>query len=174
MVQQCSHVTVQHFWMLNRWMVQHLEMLNCRPSTHSALYWWCTVVSPTSKYDGPKVENVARGRSLNATFSTEGHHIWMLHKRPCFICFVTVSIAFWLAFLTEIWSYCVLALDSRIAMRWWMLWGRCLKWYIYVPPTCIVSVIIQTLNNVVLSMPLDRPFRTRLLLLVWPSCSFTF
>jgi len=115
---------------------------------------------------------VLEKRPLNGCSSS--HHIWMLHKRPCFICFVTVSIAFWLAFLTEIWSYCVLALDSRIAMRWWMLWGRCLKWYIYVPPTCIVSVIIQTLNNVVLSMPLDRPFRTRLLLLVWPSCSFTF
>jgi len=54
----------------------------------ASLYRWCTVVSPISKYDGHEVENVARGRSPSATFSTEGHHIWMSHERPCFICCV--------------------------------------------------------------------------------------
>jgi len=29
------------------------------------------------KYDEPEIENVARGRSPSATFSTEGHHISM-------------------------------------------------------------------------------------------------
>jgi len=33
------------------------------------------VVSATSKYDEPEVENVARGLSPRATFSTESHHI---------------------------------------------------------------------------------------------------
>jgi len=32
-------------------------------------------MSVTFKYDEPEVENVARGRSPGATFSTEGHHI---------------------------------------------------------------------------------------------------
>jgi len=64
-------------------------MTSCYLSTSElTLYWWCTVVSPTSKYDGPDVENVTRGRSLSATFSTEGHHIWMSREPPCFICFV--------------------------------------------------------------------------------------
>jgi len=31
------------------------------------IYRWCTVLSPTSKYDEPEVENVARGRSPSAT-----------------------------------------------------------------------------------------------------------
>ena len=39
------------------------------------LYTWCTVVSSTSKYDEPEVENVARRRSPGATFSASGHHI---------------------------------------------------------------------------------------------------
>jgi len=39
----------------------------------------------TLKYDEPEVENVARWRSPNATFSTEGHHISMSHERPCFM-----------------------------------------------------------------------------------------
>jgi len=52
------------------------------------LYRWWMVVSPASKYDGPEVENVARGCSPSPTFSTEGHHIWMLLERPCFTCFV--------------------------------------------------------------------------------------
>ena len=42
----------------------------------------------TLKYDEPEVENIARGRSPSATFSTEGHHISMSHEQPCFICFV--------------------------------------------------------------------------------------
>ena len=42
----------------------------------------------TLKYDEPEVENVARGRSPSATFSTVGHHISMSHERPCLICFV--------------------------------------------------------------------------------------
>jgi len=33
------------------------------------------VVSATSKYDEPEVENVARGRSPSSTYLTEGHHI---------------------------------------------------------------------------------------------------
>jgi len=49
------------------------------------IYTGCTVVSATSKYDEPEV---ARARSPRATFSTKGHHIWMSHERPCFICFV--------------------------------------------------------------------------------------
>jgi len=40
------------------------------------------VVYLTFKYDGPEVEKVARGRSPSATFSTEGHYIWMSHERP--------------------------------------------------------------------------------------------
>ena len=52
------------------------------------LYRWCTVVSVMLKYDEPEVENVAWGCSLSATFSTVGHHISVLHERPCFICFV--------------------------------------------------------------------------------------
>jgi len=59
-----------------------------RCPTYGTLYRWCTVVSVTFKYDKPKVENVAQGHSPSATFSTEGHHIWMSHKRSCFICFV--------------------------------------------------------------------------------------
>ena len=42
----------------------------------------------TLKYGEPEVENVARGRSLSATFATEGHHISMSHERSYFICFV--------------------------------------------------------------------------------------
>jgi len=42
----------------------------------------------TMKYDEPEVENVARGRSPSAAFSTDGHHISMSHRLPCFICFV--------------------------------------------------------------------------------------
>jgi len=34
------------------------------------------VVSATCKYDEPEVENVARGRSLSATFSTSGNIIF--------------------------------------------------------------------------------------------------
>jgi len=34
----------------------------------------------TLKYDEPEVENVARLRSLSATFSTEGYHISMSHE----------------------------------------------------------------------------------------------
>ena len=45
----------------------------------------------TLKYDEPKVENVTRGRCLSVTFSAEGHHISVLHKRLCFICFVVWS-----------------------------------------------------------------------------------
>jgi len=44
-------------------------------------------VSMTLKYDEPEAENVARGRSPSATFSTEAH-VSMSHERPCFICFV--------------------------------------------------------------------------------------
>ena len=67
------------------------------------IYRWCTVVSATLKYDELEVENVALGRSPSATFSTSGHHIWMSHERPCFICFVvwpTTSLKnnFWLIF----------------------------------------------------------------------------
>ena len=40
----------------------------------------------TLKYDEPEVENVARGHSQSATFSTGGHHVSMLHERPWFIC----------------------------------------------------------------------------------------
>jgi len=43
----------------------------------------------TLKYDESEVENVARGHSQSATFSTGGHHVSMLHERPWFICFVT-------------------------------------------------------------------------------------
>jgi len=39
------------------------------------LYRRCTIVSTTFKYDEPEVENVARGRSPSATFSTEVYHI---------------------------------------------------------------------------------------------------
>ena len=39
----------------------------------------------TLKYDEPEVENVTRGRSRRATFSTEGYHISVLHERPCFM-----------------------------------------------------------------------------------------
>jgi len=55
----------------------------------------------TLKYDEPEVENVARGRSPSATFSTVGHHIPMLHERPCFICFVvwpTTSLKLYIVF----------------------------------------------------------------------------
>ena len=37
-------------------------------------------VSATFKYDEPEVENVTRGSSPNATFSTEVHHVGMLHE----------------------------------------------------------------------------------------------
>jgi len=42
----------------------------------------------TLKYDESEVENVARGRSPSATFSTEGHRISMSHERLCLTCFV--------------------------------------------------------------------------------------
>ena len=35
--------------------------------------------------------NVARGRGPSATFSTEVHHIWISHQRPCFIWLVAWS-----------------------------------------------------------------------------------
>ena len=57
------------------------------------LYRWCTIVSGTCKYDEPEVENVARGRSPNVTFSTSIHHISMSHERPCFMCFVVFPTA---------------------------------------------------------------------------------
>ena len=41
----------------------------------------------TVKYDEPEVENVARGHSPSATFSTEGHHISVSHERQCFMFF---------------------------------------------------------------------------------------
>ena len=44
--------------------------------------------SPTSRYDEPEVENVARGCSPSATFSTEGHHIECRTNETFFICFV--------------------------------------------------------------------------------------
>jgi len=34
----------------------------------------------TLKYDEPEVENVARGHSPGATFSTKGHHISVSHE----------------------------------------------------------------------------------------------
>jgi len=60
---------------------QNLWSQNDRHFVRITLYRWCTVVSPTSKYDGPEVENVAQGRSPSLTFSTEGHHIWMSHEQ---------------------------------------------------------------------------------------------
>jgi len=42
----------------------------------------------TLKYDEPEVENVARGHSPDATFSTKGHHISVSHEWLFFICFV--------------------------------------------------------------------------------------
>ena len=84
--------TQQWLKLLSKVRSQHDQsacMTSCYLSTSElTLYWWCTVVSLTSKYDGPEVENVTRGRSLSATFSTEGHHIWMSREPPCFICFV--------------------------------------------------------------------------------------
>ena len=44
----------------------------CIPVQHKSQK---TSVEWTLKYDEPEVENVARGRSPSATFSTEGHHI---------------------------------------------------------------------------------------------------
>jgi len=35
----------------------------------------------TMKYDEPEVENVARGRSPSATFSSRGHHISLSHDQ---------------------------------------------------------------------------------------------
>ena len=46
--------------------------LKAETSHSQTLYRRCTVVSTTS----------------SATFSTDSHHIWTSHKRPCFICFV--------------------------------------------------------------------------------------
>ena len=55
----------------------------------------------TLKYDEPEVENVARERSPSVTFSNEGHHISVLRKQPCFICFVvlpTTSLKLYIVF----------------------------------------------------------------------------
>ena len=56
----------------------------------STLYRWCTVVSSTSKYDKPKVENVTRRHSPSATFSNEGHHI-LIVVWPTMSCFADWS-----------------------------------------------------------------------------------
>ena len=62
----------------------------CESVQQVTLCRWCTVVSSISKYDGPEVENVARGRSPNATFSTSGPS-YLIVVWPTMSCFADWS-----------------------------------------------------------------------------------
>jgi len=93
-----DHVTVYNYndtrSTVTRWSYDNDQrhVTAFRPISEAAHSWSCDNIQMMHGVDieiwWTKVENVARGRSLSATFATEGHHISMSHERPCFICFV--------------------------------------------------------------------------------------